>query len=138
MLKMGKNKMVNCPTCSKVIRSDAMARHMRAHASVQLREKGRFAGRAPRPAEALPRPVETVPRPAEMVPLPVEMAPRLVEPRSDGAPRMVRATRPARHRSPSPPIFLLQPMRCEYLSQQSDVRESGHSKKRSKAILKKH
>ena len=139
-LNMGKHRYLNCVTCNKSIRSNAMARHARGCSTIQVRaENGRFAGRAARPVkaaarleEAAARPVQEAARLEDIAALPV--APLLVE----AAPPVQAAARPGRHRSPSPPIFLLQPMRCEYLSQQSDVRVSGHSKKRSKAILKRH
>ena len=97
-------------------------------------EKGRYVGRAPRPVQAAPRLVDGAPRLEDAAPrLEQEAAPRLVE----AVPRMVRAPRPARHRSPSPPITLLHHMRCDYFSQQSDVRVTESSRKRKKAIMKR-
>jgi hypothetical protein len=65
----------------------------------------------------------------------------MAAPLPDEAPLAVVAagpnTRQVRSRSPSLSIVPLQHMRCDYLSQQSDVRVSERSQKRKKAILKK-
>ena len=126
---MGKHRYVNCVTCHKSIRSDNMKKHLSAHGSAQMRVRGRFAGRAPLPMVPLP-----------VMPLAVA-APLAVAPLPDEAPLAVVAagpnTRQVRSRSPSLSIVPLQHMRCDYLSQQSDVRMSERSQKRKKAILKK-
>ena len=74
-----RNKTTLCTMCSKEIRSDHLARHMKTHTHSQGRVSGKFTKPHANPLEVVPRPVKVVPRTVKVVPRPVKVVPRPVE-----------------------------------------------------------